>query len=70
MNKLNSKPVTDIQFLVQLGYPEDQARIALQKTNGDRTAAIYILLRSMNNDKNKTIENNDKWRKCADDDWL
>ena len=68
--KSADKPVTDIQFLVKLGYPEEQARIALQKTRGDRNAAIYILIRSTGFENQKDLQNFEKWRKCQDDDWL
>jgi hypothetical protein len=37
--------VTDLDHLVRLGFPLDQARNALITTNGDKSAAIFILSR-------------------------
>lgn len=36
-----------LKKLVDMGFPEEQARKALQDSNGDENAAVEILLSSM-----------------------
>lgn len=62
---MNSTTVTDLDYFVALGHSEDAVREALRVTNGNRNAALYILVKGDTGDK----KNNTAWRKEMPEDW-
>lgn len=58
--------VTDLDYFVALGHSEADVREALRVTNGNRNAALYILVKGDNGDRNNT---NTAWRKEMPEDW-
>eukprot|EP00388_Colpodella_angusta_P048390 GDKK01076075.1.p2 GENE.GDKK01076075.1~~GDKK01076075.1.p2 ORF type:complete len:118 (+),score=2.19 GDKK01076075.1:65-418(+) len=58
--------VTDLDYIVGLGYPEVTARDALHATHGNRNAALYYLSKKGTaNDKG-----HQSWRKETADEWV
>ena len=59
---------SDLDHFVSLGFNEDQAREALQTTNGHREAAYHILVEGKKTKKEKKKDH--AWRNEMEDDWI